>query len=122
VPRALEAVRQPFFCNAAAQAAATAALDHPEEVARRVALALAARVQLEDGLGALGFEPARSQANFCWFELGDGRSEADVVRGLAEEGVLVRAGSALGKDGALRVSYGTEPENARFLEVLGGLV
>jgi histidinol-phosphate aminotransferase len=34
LPRALEAVRQPFFCNAAAQAAATAALDHGEEVTR----------------------------------------------------------------------------------------
>jgi histidinol-phosphate aminotransferase len=36
--------------------------------------------------------------------------------------VLVRAGAALGKEGALRVSFGTPEENARFLEVLGGLL
>ena len=32
--------------------------------------------------------------------------------------MLVRAGSALGKEGALRVTYGTCEENARFLEAL----
>ena len=37
----------------------------------------------------------------------------------AERGVLVRGGSALGATGALRVTYGTPEENARFLEALG---
>jgi len=36
--------------------------------------------------------------------------------------VLVRAGGALGKPGALRVTCGTPRENARFLEVLAGLL
>ena len=44
------------------------------------------------------------------------------MRGLAEQGVLVRAGSALGHQGALRVTYGTPVENARFLAVLGTLL
>jgi histidinol-phosphate aminotransferase len=44
------------------------------------------------------------------------------VRGLAERGVLVRAGTALGKAGALRVSFGTPAENARFLAALGELL
>jgi len=122
LPDALAQVRQPFFCNAAAQAAAVEALRHQDEVARRVERAAVARVQLEDGLGELGIVPAPSQANFCWFDLGEGRDEEAVVRGLAEAGVLVRAGSALGKPGALRVTYGTPAENDRFLEVLAALV
>src|SRR5476651_1367356 len=36
LPDALAQVRQPFFCNAAAQAAAVEALAHQDEVARRV--------------------------------------------------------------------------------------
>ena len=69
----------------------------------------------------LGIEPAESQANFAWFDLpasGDDEPaevEERVVRGLAERGVLVRAGTALGRAGALRVTYGTPAENERFL-------
>jgi len=83
---------------------------------------LAERVGLEDGLRALGIEPADSQANFVWFDLGEGREEPDIVRGLAERGVLVRAGTALGREGALRVTVGTAAENERFLEALGALL
>jgi histidinol-phosphate aminotransferase len=122
LPDALTAVRQPFFLNAAAQAAALEALAHQDEVARRVERVAVARVQMEEGLGELGLAPAVSHANFCWFALGDERDEAAIVDSLAREGVLVRAGSALGREGALRVTYGTPTENARFLEVLAKLL
>jgi histidinol-phosphate aminotransferase len=81
-----------------------------------------ARVEMEEGLRELGLEPAASQANFCWFSLGDGRDDLEIVDGLAETGVFVRAGSSLGRSGALRVTYGTPPENARFLEALAALL
>jgi histidinol-phosphate aminotransferase len=119
---AVDQVRQPFFCNAAAQAAALEALNHQDEVARRVERNLAERIGLEEGLRELGIEPADSQANFVWFDLGEGREEPDVVRGLAQRGVLVRAGGALGRDGALRVTVGTQAENERFLEALRALL
>src|SRR4051812_2338979 len=119
---AVDQVRQPFFCNAAAQAAALEALDHGDEVARRVERNLAERMELEAGLSGLGIETADSQANFVWFDLPDAEREADVVRGLAERGVLVRAGGALGRDGALRVTVGTAAENERFLDALGALI
>ena len=80
-PRAVGAVRQPFFCNSAAQAAAIEALRHQDSVAERVERAIVARVEVEAGLNALGIEPAESQANFCWFDLPDGADEAAVVRG-----------------------------------------
>jgi histidinol-phosphate aminotransferase len=119
---AVDQVRQPFFCNAAAQAAATEALNHGDEVARRVERNLAERMVLQDGLAALGLTTAESQANFVWLDLPDADGEADVLRGLSERGVLVRSGTALGRPGALRVSVGTEAENERFLEALGTLI
>ena len=117
-PRAVDAVRQPFFCNAAAQAAAIEALKHQDAVAERVERAIVARVELEAGLNTLGIEPAESQANFCWFDLPEDSDEAQVVKGLAERGVLVRAGGALGRAGARRVTYGTPAQNVRFLDAL----
>jgi histidinol-phosphate aminotransferase len=119
---AVDQVRQPFFCNAAAQAAALEALNHQDEVARRVERNLAERMGLEDGLRELGLAPASSQANFVWFDLGDGREEADVMQGLAQRGVLVRAGASLGRAGALRVTVGTQAENERFLEALAAML
>jgi len=118
-PRAVEQVRQPFYCNAGAQAAAIEALKHQDAVAERVERAIVARVEIEAGLNALGIEPAESQANFCWFDLPEQADEAEVVRGLAERGVLVRAGGALGRAGALRVTYGTPSQNVQFLDALG---
>ena len=42
--------------------------------------------------------------------------------GLAQRGILVRAGGALGRAGALRVTVGTEAENERFLDALAALL
>jgi histidinol-phosphate aminotransferase len=122
LPDAVNQVRQPFFANAAAQAAAVEALRHQDEVARRVERVALARVQMEDGLRELGLEAARSQANFCWLSLGDGRDDGEIVSALAQAGVFVRAGSALGRPGSMRVTYGTPSENERFLATLAGLL
>jgi histidinol-phosphate aminotransferase len=45
-----------------------------------------------------------------------------VLGGLSERGVLVRAGGALGRPLSLRVTVGTDAENARFLAAMGELV
>ncbi len=118
LPRALDQVRQPFFCNALAQAAAVEALSHQDAVIERVARNVAERTSVDERLRALGLDPAESQANFCWFHLGEGRDEQEVIQGLADRGILVRAGTALGGEGALRVTYGTPAENERFLQAL----
>jgi histidinol-phosphate aminotransferase len=118
LPQALDQVRQPFFCNALAQAAAVEALEHQDAVIDRVARNVAERISVGERLRALGIEPADSQANFCWFSLGPERDELQVMRGLQERGVLVRGGGALGEAGSLRVTYGTPEENACFLDAL----
>jgi histidinol-phosphate aminotransferase len=135
LPRAVDQVRQPFFCNALAQAAAVEALGHQDAVADRVTRTIAERISVQERLVALGLQPAVSQANFCWFGLDGGppvergRSDAterdrlaeiesETMRGLLQRGVLVRAGSALGRPGFLRVTYGVGEENERFLDAL----
>jgi histidinol-phosphate aminotransferase len=119
LPQAVDQVRQPFFCNALAQAAALEALDHQDTVEERVARTVAERISMQERLTALGLEVCDSQANFCWVKLGEQRDEVEIMRGLAERGVLVRAGSALGSSTpALRVTYGLPEENMRFLGAL----
>jgi histidinol-phosphate aminotransferase len=118
---AVDQVRQPFYLNAAAQAAAVEALRHQDEVERRVAATIAARFDLVDGVRRLGLWVAESDANFIWLHLGSDAAEDVLVAGLRERGVLVRAGASLGRPGALRVTVGTDTENARFLAALGEL-
>jgi len=124
LPQAVDQVRQPFYCNALAQAAAVEALAHQDAVLERVTNTVAERISVGEELRALGLRVADSQANFCWIDLdGDRRSasdEGEIMRGLEDRGVLVRGGGALGSQTpALRVTYGTPQENARFLEALG---
>jgi histidinol-phosphate aminotransferase len=122
LPRAVDQVRQPFFCNALAQAAAVESLAHQDAVLERVTSTVAERLAVGEALGALGLGVADSQANFCWIDLGE-RDESEIMRGLEDRGVLVRGGGALGSQTpALRVTYGTPQENARFLAALGEVI
>jgi histidinol-phosphate aminotransferase len=123
---AVEQVRQPFYLNIAAQAAAVEALKHQDEVERRVERTLAERIGLEQRMEALGLTVAESDANFIWVHLPEAEdpaeAEAGVVGGLRERGVLVRAGVSLGKPGAMRVTVGTDSENEKFADVLADLL
>ncbi len=119
---AVDQVRQPFFCNAIAQAAAAEALNHQDAVMDRVTRTIAERISVDERLRALGLEPADSQTNFCWFELGGDRDETEVMDGLLARGILVRGGGALGRAGALRVTYGTSEENSKFLDALSEVI
>jgi histidinol-phosphate aminotransferase len=114
---AVDRVRQPFSVNALAQTAAAEALKHVDEVERRVEQTAIERLHVESALEERGLEATDSQANFSWVSLGD-RDEGEVMRGLEERGVIVRAGAALGQAGWLRVTYGTRRENDRFLAAL----
>jgi histidinol-phosphate aminotransferase len=120
---AVDQVRQPFYLTVAAQAAAVESLRHQDEVERRVAQTLAARTSLEEEVRGLGLWVAESDANFLWVRLPEETSEPDVLKGLAERGVLVRAGASLGaRDPVLRVTVGTPAENERFVGALRELL
>jgi histidinol-phosphate aminotransferase len=116
---AVDQVRQPFYLNVAAHAGAVEALRHQDEVERRVTQTIAARLSLEEGVRRLGLWAAGSDANFIWVRLPEAADEGDVVTALRSRGVIVRAGASLGREGALRVTVGTEAENERFVTALG---
>jgi histidinol-phosphate aminotransferase len=119
---AVDAVRQPFSVNALAQAAGAEAVRHQDDVLRRVTFTVAERLRVEEGLHELGLETADSQANFSWIDLGEDADEASLICGLAGRDIAVRPGTALGGPGHIRVSYGTEAENGRFLAAMAELL
>ena len=77
-----------------------------DEVERRVEQTAIERIHVESELEERGLETTDSHANFSWVSLGD-RDEDEIVDGLAKQGVIVRAGGALGQEGWMRVTYGT---------------
>jgi histidinol-phosphate aminotransferase len=118
---AVDAVRQPFSVNLLSQAAGAEAILHGDDVLDRVERTVAERIAVEEELRGMGLRTADTQTNFSWIDLGD-RDEAEIVEGLGRRGVIVRAGTPLGGPGHIRVSYGTEAENRRFLDALAELL
>ena len=108
-------VRQPFNVNNLAIAAAIAALDDHLFVAESYELNRRGMEQLVAGLKHVGLEHIPSHGNFVTFRAGDG---AAVNQKLLKQGVIVRPIGGYGLPEWLRVTIGTEPENARFLEAL----
>ncbi|MDP3539078.1 MAG: histidinol-phosphate transaminase [Azonexus sp.] len=108
-------VRQPFNVNNLAIAAAVAALDDHQFVTESYELNRRGMEQLVTGLKRLGLEYIPSHGNFVTFRAGDG---AGVNQKLLQQGVIVRPIGGYGLPEWLRVTIGTEPENARFLEAL----
>lgn len=108
-------VRQPFNVNNLAIAAAVAALDDHQFVTESYELNRRGMEQLVAGLKRLGLEYIPSHGNFVTFRAGDG---AGVNQKLLQQGVIVRPIGGYGLPEWLRVTIGTEPENARFLEAL----
>ncbi|MGC9219781.1 MAG: histidinol-phosphate transaminase [Solirubrobacteraceae bacterium] len=118
---AVEQVRQPFYLTSAAQAAATEALAHQDEVERRVVATVAERMRVTDELRKLGYTVAESDANFLWVQVAKDGQDGPVVEALAKKGVLVRGGTQLGGPGHVRVTLGLRSENDRFLGVLASI-
>ena len=105
-------VRPPFNSNSLAQAAALAALDDEEHVAKSRAMNVTEMGVLEKELTKLGLSPIPSQANFIYFDTKrDGRN---VFNALLQKGVIVRHI----KGSMIRVTVGQAFENLRFLEAL----
>ncbi|WP_153147546.1 histidinol-phosphate transaminase [Dechloromonas sp. H13] len=108
-------VRQPFNVNNLAIAAAIAALDDHLFVAESYQLNRRGMEQIIAGLKRLGLEHIPAHGNFVTFKAGDG---AAVNQKLLKQGVIVRPIGGYGLPEWLRVTIGTETENARFLEAL----
>ncbi|MGQ0592513.1 MAG: histidinol-phosphate transaminase [Gammaproteobacteria bacterium] len=109
-------VRQPFNVNSLALAAAEAALGDEGHVARSRRVNQAGLRQLEDTCDALGISYLPSVANFLCIALP--RPGGDVYAALLHEGVITRPIAGYGLPEHLRVTVGTEAENARFAAAL----
>jgi histidinol-phosphate aminotransferase len=108
-------VRQPFNVNSIALAAAVAALDDMEFVARSYAENIQGMRRLEEGARALGLEYIPSYGNFLTIKVG---KAAEVYKRLLRRGVIVRPVGGYGLPEHLRVTVGTAEENERFLGAL----
>jgi len=113
----LNRIRQPFNTSSVAQAAAIAALADHDHLRRSRDLNAAGRVQLADGLRALGLRPLPSQGNFLLVEVG---SDAPACYdALLRAGIIVRPVANYGLTDYLRITVGLPEQNQRLLTALG---
>jgi histidinol-phosphate aminotransferase len=110
-------LRLPFNVSSPAQAAALAALDDGEHVARARAANDIELPRLARALEQLGLAVLPSQTNFVLVSLGarDGRQIYDK---LLHKGVIVRPMNGYGLPHHLRITVGTAAENARLVDAL----
>lgn len=113
----LNRVREPFNVNSLALAAATAALADTDHLARSKAVNSAGMQQLKGACERLGLTWLPSAGNFLCIDLGE-RSGREVFLELLKRGVIARPVDNYGLPHHLRVSVGTETENARFIDAL----
>ncbi|MGH8674519.1 MAG: histidinol-phosphate transaminase, partial [Burkholderiales bacterium] len=113
-------VRQPFNVNGVALAAAVAALNDMEFVARSYADNLQGMRQIEEGARSLGLEWIPSYGNFITIRVG---RAGEIYKRLLRRGVIVRpVGGGYQLPEHLRVTIGTADENERFLAALAASV
>ena len=111
----IERARPTFNVNALGQIGALAALGDAEHVARSRAHAAAGRALFARELGALGLRPIPSETNFVAVEVGD---DAAVTAALMDHGFTVTPLAGWGLPGYIRISFGADEENTRFLAAL----
>lgn len=108
-------VRQPFNVNLPALAAAEAALDDADFLAKSRRANAEGIAQLSEGLRRLGFEFIPGHANFLAARV----PKADeAFTGLQRAGVIVRPLKGYGMSGWLRLTVGTASQNDRLLTEL----
>lgn len=115
----LNRVRQPFNVNSIALAAAEAALFDEAFLKATYDMNLAGLKQLTEGVSALGLEYVPSSGNFVLIKVGESADAgAKVFDALQKLGVIVRPVGNYGLPQWLRISVGTQLENAVFLAAL----
>jgi len=111
----LNKTRQPFNVNAMAMAAALAALDDDEHVARTQHLVADGLKYFETECSRLGLPVVPSCVNFLLVEVGEGRRVFDA---LMKEGVIVRPMEGYGLPRHVRITLGTQRENEHCIQAL----
>ncbi len=115
----LNKARTPFNMNIMSQVAAAAALDDAEHLAASVGMVNRGKLQYYEAFNAWGIDYVPSQANFILVKTGQGRK---VFNDALAKGVILRHMDGYGLPEYVRITIGTERENARCLEVLAELL
>lgn len=114
----LNKVKLPYNTNYIAQVAALACVKHRVKIVERNKRIIAERQRLTEELNKLGsITVLPSDANFIFIEFENKSHTLKYVWDLKDKKILVRHFSKPGLYHFIRVSIGTEEENARFLEV-----
>ena len=116
----LNRVRQPFNVNSLALVAATAALDDHDYLERSRTLNRAGMQQVQAACRTLGLTWLPSVGNFLCVDVD--RPGRGVFLELLKRGVIVRPVDNYGLPRFLRISIGTEAENARLIEALNDVL
>ncbi len=116
----LNRVRQPFNVNSLALVAAAAALDDVEHLDRGRATNRTGMKQLQDACRQWGLSWLPSAGNFLCVDLNQPGREVFVE--LLKRGVIARPVDNYGLPRHLRISIGTEAENARWIEAMHGIL
>jgi histidinol-phosphate aminotransferase len=112
---ALNHARQPFNVNAMAQAAALAALDDDEHIAKTRDVNFQGLELFAEKLPVLGIEFVPSFANFVLVKTGNGR---EVFNELQKRKVIVRPMAGYGLPDWIRITVGTPEQNQKVLAAL----
>jgi len=109
-------VRQPFNANLIAQEAALAALSDEQHVTNSINSNNSGLKQLVDGFTELGLTSIPSIGNFITVDVA--QNAMPVYEALLREGVIVRPVANYQLPNHLRITVGTESQNARALSAL----
>jgi histidinol-phosphate aminotransferase len=116
----IEPAREPFNTSRVAQAAAIAALKDPEFVAECSNKNKKGLQQFYSFCEELKLDYYLSEGNFILIDFK--RDSDEVFQALLKKGYIVRSGNALGFPTHLRITVGSEEQNAEIIEILRDFV
>lgn len=114
--RQIEPTREPFNTSRLAQVAAVAALDDQQFITDCVEKNNKGLQQYYDFCEEMNLTYYPSETNFILIDFK--RDSDELFQALLEKGYIVRSGNALGVPGTLRITVGSEQQNAEIINVL----
>ncbi|MBC7074889.1 MAG: histidinol-phosphate transaminase [Syntrophomonadaceae bacterium] len=120
IAQAVERVTEPFNVNMLAQLAAIAALDDQEHVEKSRQMNFEGKQYLYSEFDKMGLNYIETDANFIFVDTG--KDSQEVFGELLRKGIIVRTGDIFGFPTFIRVTIGTQEENARFIDGLRGVL
>lgn len=112
----LNRVRQPFNCSLVGQAAARAALKDTDHVTKSQKSNTTGKAFLYKAFDDMGLRYIKTEGNFIMLHVEP--SGAEITEALLRQGVIVRPMAGYGYPNSVRVTIGTQQENARFITAL----